>query len=140
MQLANRGDPPAAFDTLRTSSIALHHVGGALFGPGSLVTRCRQNMYIVCPYLARAWVSNNEFTEWTFTINDDVTWHDGTPFTAEDAKFWLELAAFDTMAGDKTRAPAYFKTDLGQIEEIEVLQGNRLRVSLRSGSPSTWNP
>ena len=144
MQLANRGDPPAAFDTLRTSSIALHHVGGALFGPGSLVTRCRQNMYIVCPYLARAWVSNNEFTEWTFTINDDVIWHDGTPFTAEDAAFWLELAAFDTPAGDKTRAPAYFKTDLGQIEEIEVLQGNRLRVSLKERFPfyleSLMNP
>ena len=144
MQLANRGDPPAAFDTLRTSSIALHHVGGALFGPGSLVARCRQNMYIVCPYLSRAWVANNEFTEWTFTINDDVVWHDGTPFTAEDAKFWLELAAFDTAAGDKTRAPAYFKSDLGQIEEIEVLEGDRLRVSLKERFPfyleSLMNP
>ena len=38
--LANRGDPPAAFDPMRTSSIALHHVAGGLFGPGNLVTRC----------------------------------------------------------------------------------------------------
>ena len=33
MTLANRGNPPAGFDTLRTSSIALHHVAGAIFGP-----------------------------------------------------------------------------------------------------------
>ena len=66
------------------------------------------------------------------------------PFTAEDAKFWLELAAFDTVAGDKTRAPAYFKSDLGQIEEIEVLEGDRLRVSLKERFPfyleSLMNP
>ena len=32
--LANRDDPPSGFDSMRTSSIALHEVGGALFGPG----------------------------------------------------------------------------------------------------------
>ncbi|TVP47009.1 MAG: peptide ABC transporter substrate-binding protein [Halomonas sp.] len=28
---------------------------------------------------------------WTIHLRDDVTWHDGTPFTAEDVKFSLEL-------------------------------------------------
>ncbi len=28
---------------------------------------------------------------WKVTLRDDVTWHDGTPFTAEDVKFTLEL-------------------------------------------------
>ena len=79
--LANRGDPPAGFDTLRTSSIALHHIAGALFGPGNLVMRCRENMYVICPYLATKWVASPGFTQWTFTIRDDVYWHDGTPFT-----------------------------------------------------------
>ncbi|WP_108482063.1 peptide ABC transporter substrate-binding protein [Oceaniglobus ichthyenteri] len=29
--------------------------------------------------------------EWRVKLRDDVTWHDGTPFTAEDVKFTLEL-------------------------------------------------
>ena len=28
---------------------------------------------------------------WRIRLRDDVTWHDGTPFTAEDVKFTLEL-------------------------------------------------
>ena len=128
--LANRGDPPAAFDPMRTSSIALHHVAGGLFGPGNLVTRCRQMMYMVCPNLAQRWTSNSDFTQWTFTIQDDVLWHDGTPFTAEDAKFWFELAAFGVEAQGRSRAPALFKGDLGDIEKVEALPGNRLRVTL----------
>ena len=70
--LANRGDPPSGFDPMRTSSIALHHVAGAIFGPGNLVMRCRENMYLVCPYLATSWYSNLGMTEWTFTLRGDV--------------------------------------------------------------------
>lgn len=30
-------------------------------------------------------------TEWKITLKEGVTWHDGTPFTAEDVKFTIEL-------------------------------------------------
>ena len=133
--MANRGDPPAGFGPFRTSSIALHHVGGALFGPGNLVMRCRENIYLVCPYLATSWVVNPGFTEWTFSIRNEVYWHDGTPFTAEDARFWFELAYFGAKVGDKVRAPAYFKGEFGDVEEIEVLEHNRLRITFRHRNP-----
>ena len=133
--LANRDDPPAGFDTMRTSSIALHHIAGSLFGPGNLVTRCRENMYIICPSLARSWVTNEDFTEWTFTIRDNVQWHDGEKFTAWDAKFWYELAVTGSTTESKTRAPAYFRTDLGGIKSIDVLSGNQLRLSLNHPQP-----
>lgn len=133
--LANRGDPPAAFDTMRTSSIALQHVGGGLFGPGNLVRRCRANMFIVCPDLARTWVTNDAFTKWTFTIRDNVLWHDGTRFTAEDAGFWYELAVNGATAGEMPRAPAYFRGDLGDIKSVEVLSGNRLQLTLNQPAP-----
>ena len=128
--LANRGDPPSGFDTMRTSSIALHHVAGALFGPGNLVMRCRENLYLACPYLATSWVANPDFTEWTFTLRDDVLWHDGTPFTPEDVVFWFDLAVNGYQVGDKVRAPAYFKGDLGDIRSVEALPGNRVRIIL----------
>ena len=144
MRLANRGDPPASFDTLRTSSIALHHVGGGLFGSGNLVTRCRENMYLVCPYIARTWTTNSDFTEWIFTIRDDIQWHDGQALLAEDVKFWLTLAKFGLTAENKSRAPAYFRADLGDIESIETIEGNRLKILLKKRFPhyldSLMNP
>ena len=128
--LANRGDPPSGFDTMRTSSIALHHVGGALFGPGNLVMRCRGNLYIACPYLAATWTVDPSHTEWTFTLRNDVFWHDGTPFTAEDVEFWFDLALNGYEVDGKVRAPAYFKGDLGEIASVEALPDNRVRIVL----------
>jgi len=129
--LANRSDSPVKFDTMRTSSIALHHVAGALFGPGNLVMRSRGNMYLPSPYLARSWHSNPDFTEWTFILRQDVLWHDGTPFTPEDVKFWFDLAVFGAKVGDKVRAPAYFKGDLGEIEKVEVILPDQVRIKLK---------
>ena len=94
--LANRGDPPAAFDPMRTSSIALHHPGGGLYGPGNLVFRCRENIYLVCPGLASDWTVSPDFTEWTFTLRSGAVWHDGEPFTGADVAFWFELARLDS--------------------------------------------
>ena len=37
----------------------------------------------VVPELATEWTSNEDGTEWTFTLRDDVTFHDGTAFNAE---------------------------------------------------------
>ena len=133
--LANRGDPPAGFDPLRTSSIALHHVAGALFGPGNLVMRCRENMYFVCPYLAESWTSDPAFKEWVFTIRKDVFWHDGTPFTAEDVKFWFDLVFVGLNNGGRTRAPAYFQGELGDFESVEVLPYNQVKITFQHRNP-----
>lgn len=45
----------------------------------------------VLPYLAESWEFNEEGTELTFTLRDDVTWNDGEPFTAEDVAFTWQL-------------------------------------------------
>lgn len=44
------------------------------------------------PMLATAWERSGE-KEWTFTLRDDVTFHDGTPLTAADVVRSLETAA-----------------------------------------------
>ena len=136
LTLANRSDPPAGFDSMRTSSIALHHVAGALFGPGNLVMRCRENMYFVCPYLATSWRVNPAFTEWIFTIRDDVVWHDGHPFSAEDVVFWFELVLFGVEKNGRTRAPAYFAHELGNIETVESVGADRVRILFKERNPN----
>jgi peptide/nickel transport system substrate-binding protein len=44
------------------------------------------------PMLATAWERTGE-KEWTFTLRDDVTFHDGTPLTSADVVRSLETAA-----------------------------------------------
>ena len=39
------------------------------------------------PELATAWEVSDDGLEWTFTIRDDATWHDGVPVTAKDVAF-----------------------------------------------------
>ena len=129
LTLANRGDPPAGFDTMFTSSIALHHVGGALFGAGNLVTRCREDFYTACPFLATRWEHSPDFKVWTFVVRPDAYWHDGHRFTAHDAKFWFDLVFFGARSGDAMRPPAYFARELGVATAVEALDDRRLRIT-----------
>jgi peptide/nickel transport system substrate-binding protein len=42
--------------------------------------------------LAESWEISDDGTQYTFTLQDGVTWHDGEAFTSEDVKFTIELA------------------------------------------------
>ena len=53
------------------------------------------------PRLAESWEVNPEATEYTFHIRPNVTWHDGTPFTARDASL---VPREDHVAGRRARA------------------------------------
>ncbi len=44
--------------------------------------------------LATSWEHDEAGTTWTFHLRKEVTWHDGTPFTADDVAFTLQ-AIFD---------------------------------------------
>lgn len=39
------------------------------------------------PGIASAWTQSDDGLTWTFTIRDDITWHDGEPLTADDIAF-----------------------------------------------------
>lgn len=41
----------------------------------------------VMPVLAEKWESNEDGSEWTFTLREGVTFHDGSPLTAEDVGY-----------------------------------------------------
>ncbi|MCB0081661.1 MAG: ABC transporter substrate-binding protein [Caldilineaceae bacterium] len=41
------------------------------------------------PELATAWQANEDATEWTFSLRDDVTFHDGKPFTSADVAYTI---------------------------------------------------
>jgi ABC-type transport system substrate-binding protein len=113
----------------------LHQMGAPMWGDGNLVQRCLNDAYVVCPSLAESWEQSKDFTEFTFKIRSGVRWHDGTPFTVDDAKFWVDLAYYETKGGEKTRKPAWYKADFGEVKKVEVLEGSRLRITLARPNP-----
>lgn len=46
----------------------------------------------VVPYLAERWEASADGLVWTFYLKDDVHFHDGTPFTAQDYVYTFERA------------------------------------------------
>jgi peptide/nickel transport system substrate-binding protein len=54
------------------------------------LTRYDSETQEVVPLLATSWESNDDGTEWTFTVRDDVTFHSGRPMTSEDVKASIE--------------------------------------------------
>ena len=42
------------------------------------------------PWLATGAESSDDFRTWTVSLREGVTWHDGTPFTAEDVAFTFQ--------------------------------------------------
>ncbi len=64
-----------------------------------LVTRTPDGRIV--PELAVSWERVSE-TEWIFYLRDGVTWHDGTPFTAEDVVFTVERTVKEGRIGGLT--------------------------------------
>lgn len=86
------------------------------------------------PQLAKSWSVASDQLTWTFDLQENVTWHDGTPFTANDVKFTIEyiqgcqLSLFLGYVGDPTSDPVY-------IESVQVI--NPARVVMVTNVPKS---
>jgi peptide/nickel transport system substrate-binding protein len=49
-----------------------------------------KNASDIAPGLAEKWTPNSDNSVWTFNLRKGVTWHDGTPFTADDVVATME--------------------------------------------------
>lgn len=47
------------------------------------------------PCIAESWSHSTDYTEWTFTIRDDVYWHDGKKLTIDDVYYTYDLLLND---------------------------------------------
>ncbi len=132
---AHREDPPSGWDPLVGGTINLGQVASPMTGDGNLLKPCREDVDKVCLGLAERWEASADHSQFVFKIRDSVRWHDGVGFTAEDAKFWLDLAYFGMTVGDKRRGPSRLRATMGDIKGTEVLEGNRVRVTLNGPEP-----
>lgn len=79
------------------------------------------------PSLATEWKATAP-TTWQFKLRPDVKWHNGDPFTAEDAKFSLERT-YDPQA--KTMVATVFTT----VERIEAPDRHTLLIHTKKPDP-----
>jgi len=62
------------------------------------------------PWLATSWEVSADSKQFTFTIAEDVKWHDGTPLTPEDVRFSIEYHR------DKVTNSAWMKDVIDNVQ------------------------
>ncbi len=82
--------------------------------------------------LVEDWDVSGDATAYTFQFRDGVTWHDGVPFTAEDARFSIQrlLTPPEGVVFPKAR------TVLPKIvDSVDVIDPLTVRIKLKLASP-----
>lgn len=74
----------------------------------------------IVPALAESWDYNEAENSFTFVLRDDVTWHDGQPFTADDVVFTYAYM----------REHPYYLVDTAAIVESVTAAGNKVTMTL----------
>jgi peptide/nickel transport system substrate-binding protein len=73
------------------------------------------------PWLATRWETSSDGREVTFTLADNVTWHDGPPLTADDVAFSFDYYAQHPYRWQSTHI----------IESTTVLDARHVRIRLK---------
>jgi len=82
------------------------------------------------PDLAQRWEVSGDGTSYTFYLRQEVTWHDGAPFTAEDVVFTIHAIQHADFQG------ATFLSDMWRTVVVEQLDAYTVRFTLRE----PWAP
>ena len=77
------------------------------------------------PELATEWIPNSNATEWVFKLRKGVTFHDGSPFTADDVVYTMNRH----LADDSTST---IKSVLASIKEWKKVNSHEVKVDMHS--------
>jgi peptide/nickel transport system substrate-binding protein len=78
------------------------------------------------PDLAKDWSTSEDGLEWTFNLRDDVKWHDGEQFTAEDVAYTFNEIALNAELGANNAS--YFK----KVKEVQAVDDYTVKFILES--------
>lgn len=109
---------PAGFLSTFNATVS-HHIFDGLIRRGADMS--------LQPGLAVRWKATDPLT-WEFELRPGVVWHDGAPFTAEDAK-----ASIDRI--ERLNVPYGFKRYTRGIAGVEVVDTLRIRVRTKGPDP-----
>ena len=74
------------------------------------------------PYIVKDYDISDDATVYTVTIHEGITWHDGTPFTAEDIAFTCDYT--------KEKALGHGADMFAAVEKVEVVDETTLKYYL----------
>ncbi len=72
------------------------------------------------PDLAQSWEVSTDGLTYTFHLRDDVLWHDGQPFTAEDVAFTMGLLRHPDFPGPSDLATFWRTVETYAVDEYTV--------------------
>lgn len=78
------------------------------------------------PWLAKEYEMSKDGKTYTFTLQDNVKWHDGKPFTAEDVKFSFEYF----VKHPPVRNTLFFNGE-SNLEKVEILSPTQVAVTVK---------
>lgn len=96
-------------------------------GPYETLLNVKKDTYELTPGLAKGWEISSDGLEYTFHLHEGIKFHDGTPFTAEAAKFTLDRSMALGKGG------AYM---LEPVKEINAVDDYTLQIKLKYQSRS----
>ncbi len=77
----------------------------------------------IIPWLAESWDVSEDGMEYTFHLRENVRWHDGAAFTADDVKFTFEY--------EQTFVPVYGGAmERGVVEDVVVIDDSTVKFVL----------
>lgn len=82
----------------------------------------------VIPQLAHSWEISDDGLTYTYYLRDDVTWHDGEPFTCQDVEFTYEMILDEDLNSPRRANLA----DILTPEQITCLDDYTLEFQLSS--------
>lgn len=119
------GSEPSSMDPHYQILAPNERVASHVFEP---LVRTDPHMRLV-PGLATAWHAEGD-DSWVFELREGVTWHDGTPFTADDVAFTLQRAP------NVPNSPASYSIYTRHITSVTVESPTRIRFRTAGPAPS----
>lgn len=97
-------------------------VAGPVFGQGGLLMINEKNE--PAPYFAKEWKASPDNLVWTFTLRDDIKFHDGKPLTAEDVVFSYRIPMDKDYTGTSRSA-------FDRVQEVKALDPRTVQITLK---------
>jgi peptide/nickel transport system substrate-binding protein len=139
-------DSPASMSILEESTVAALRPAMGVFNNLIMYEQDvpQASLQSIVPDLATSWSWNEEGTELTFPLRQDVKWHDGKPFTAKDVRCTWDLLT--GKANEKLRINPR-KSWYTNLEEVVVKSDYEVSFRLKRPQPaliallaSGWSP
>ncbi len=125
---------PRSFDPLFAQDGETFRVSRQIYD--TLITY-KQGTSELTPGLATEWTPSPDGTEWTFTLREGVTFHDGTPFNAEAVCFnfnrWFNLPT----AAAQSQAIYYYEAFGGYSNNLTEDTSDPVYNSCQAPNPTT---